>query len=58
MHQIIGFILLVVAIAGGLYMATHYRDLTGFKITIPAIIRLPSLPSVGSGATSTFPPAN
>ena len=58
MHQIIGFILLVVAIAGGLYLAVHYDKLADLKIAIPIGIRVPSLPSVGSGATSTFPPAN
>lgn len=44
-HQIIGIILLIVAVATGLYVSTHYMALTSFKIALPQSLRLVNGPS-------------
>lgn len=39
-QQIIGIILLIAAVATGLYVSSHYMELTSFKIALPQSLRL------------------
>lgn len=43
-HQVIGIILLIAAVATGIYVSTHYAQLTGFKFALPKSLRLVSVP--------------
>lgn len=43
-HQIIGIILLIAAVATGLYVSTHYMQLTSFKVSLPQSLHLVNAP--------------
>ncbi|MDP3729597.1 MAG: hypothetical protein Q8R26_02515 [bacterium] len=47
MAKYIGLILLVLAIVGGLYVASNYTDLIHLKLSVPLIVQPVTLPEVG-----------
>lgn len=40
MHQVIGIMLLIAAVATGLYVSSHYTELISFRIALPQSLRL------------------
>jgi hypothetical protein len=49
--QFLGLILLILAVAAGLYAATHYTDLLNLRIEVPVTLQPVSLPAIGGTDT-------
>ena len=55
--QFFGLMLLILAVAAGIYVSTNYTDLVNLKIPVPVTVRPLSVPAAGIGGASSVSPA-
>lgn len=55
--QFFGLILLILAVAAGVYVSTNYTDLVNLKIDVPITVRPITVPSTGLGSPPPTTPA-
>lgn len=55
--QFFGLVLLILAVAAGVYVSTNYTDLINLRIQVPVTVRPASIPSTGLGGEPKAAPA-